>query len=206
MSSTSEPLKLSFVPNVAPWFSGIISVLNAPLKKEVRADDIWKLYEEKYGNEPLVHITKGVPDVMDAAGKHGWRMGGVQVHSSLKRVVVVVSTVRNLLIPSSDVLTSMLRLVISGCSGQPSQGSCDSVHAKLELGARLRRIGGYSERLSIDSRSMTNAQSTETFELCSIGKFHDKADEESREMTTKKGAIEHDQRIQYMLSRAVSKY
>lgn len=91
MSSTSEPLKLSFVPSVAPWFSGIISVLNAPLKQEVRADDIWKLYEDKYGNEPLVKITKGVPDVMDAAGKHGWRMGGVQVHSSLKRVVVVVS-------------------------------------------------------------------------------------------------------------------
>jgi N-acetyl-gamma-glutamyl-phosphate reductase/acetylglutamate kinase len=91
MSSTSEPLKLSFVPNVAPWFSGIISVLNAPLKQEVRADDIWKLYEEKYGNEPLVRITKGVPDVMDATGKHGWRIGGVQVHSSLKRVVVVVS-------------------------------------------------------------------------------------------------------------------
>jgi hypothetical protein len=192
MSSTSEPLKLSFVPNVAPWFSGIISVLNAPLKKEVRADDIWKLYEDKYGNEPLVHITKGVPDVMDAAGKHGWRMGGVQVHSSLKRVVVVVSIAPNLL-SSPDVLTSMMRLVISGRPGQPAQGSCDSVHAKLELGARLRRIGGDPERLSIDSRSMTNALSTETFELCSIGKFQDKADKESRGIITKKGAIEHAQ-------------
>lgn len=192
MSSTSEPLKLSFVPNVAPWFSGIISVLNAPLKKEVRADDIWKLYEDKYGNEPLVHITKGVPDVMDAAGKHGWRMGGVQVHSSLKRVVVVVSIAPNLL-SSPDVLTSMMRLVISGRPGQPAQGSCDSVHAKLEFGARLRRIGGDPERLSIDSRSMTNALSTETFELCSIGKFQDKADKESRGIITKKGAIEHAQ-------------
>jgi hypothetical protein len=194
MSSTSEPLKLSFVPNVAPWFSGIISVLNAPLKKEVRADDIWKLYEDKYGNEPLVHITKGVPDVMDAAGKHGWRMGGVQVHSSLKRVVVVVSIAPNLL-SSPDVLTSMMRLVISGCIGQPSQGSCDSVHAKLELGARLRRIGGYPERLSIDSRSMTNTLSTETFELCSIGKFQDKADEESRWIRAKEGTIEHDHQL-----------
>ena len=91
MSGSSEPLKLSFIPSVAPWFSGIISVLNAPLKKEARADDIWKLYEDKYAGEPLVNISRGVPDVMDAAGKHGWRMGGVQLHSSLKRVVVVVS-------------------------------------------------------------------------------------------------------------------
>lgn len=67
------------------------------------------------------------------------------------------------------------------------------MHAKLELGARLRRTGGYPERLSIDSRPMTNALSTETFELCSIGKFHDEADEESRGMIAKEGATEHDQ-------------
>jgi N-acetyl-gamma-glutamyl-phosphate reductase/acetylglutamate kinase len=82
---------LSFIPNVAPWFSGIVSVLNAPLKQSMRASDIIGLYEEKYANEPLCKVVKGVPDVRDAAGKHGWRVGGVQVHSSGNRVVVVVS-------------------------------------------------------------------------------------------------------------------
>lgn len=57
----------------------------------MRADEIWKLYEAKYENEPLVKIQKTVPDVTEAEGKHGWRVGGVQVHSSGKRVVVVVS-------------------------------------------------------------------------------------------------------------------
>ena len=57
----------------------------------MRADEIWKLYEEKYANEPLVKIQKSVPDVTEAEGKHGWRVGGVQVHSSGNRVVVVVS-------------------------------------------------------------------------------------------------------------------
>lgn len=69
----------------------------------MRADAIWKLYEEKYGNEPLVKIQKSVPDVTEAEGKHGWRVGGVQVHSSGKRVVVVVSQTQ---------ATSRSRLVI----------------------------------------------------------------------------------------------
>lgn len=63
----------------------------------MRASDIWQLYEEKYANEPLVSISRqGVPDVKDAEGRHGWRMGGVQVHSSGKRAVVV-GTLDNLL-------------------------------------------------------------------------------------------------------------
>lgn len=82
---------LSFVPTVAPWFSGIVSVLNAPLKQSMRASDVVGLYEEKYANEPLCKVLKDVPDVRDVAGKHGWRVGGVQVHSSGNRVVVVVS-------------------------------------------------------------------------------------------------------------------
>jgi N-acetyl-gamma-glutamyl-phosphate reductase/acetylglutamate kinase len=77
------------VPSVAPWFSGIISVLNAPLNKTFRASEIEELYAEKYGAEPLCLVQKDVPDVSVAEGKHGWRVGGVQLHSSLKRVVVV---------------------------------------------------------------------------------------------------------------------
>ncbi|WRT69052.1 N-acetyl-gamma-glutamyl-phosphate reductase [Kwoniella shivajii] len=90
LSSGSESdFKLAFIPSVAPWFSGIISVLTAPLDKTFRASEIFELYQEKYQNEKLITLGKTVPDVRDAEGKHGWRMGGVQVHSSGKRVVVV---------------------------------------------------------------------------------------------------------------------
>lgn len=37
----------------------------------------------------LLDPTKGVVDVRDVEGQHGWTMGGVQVHSEGKRVVVV---------------------------------------------------------------------------------------------------------------------
>lgn len=64
-------------------------MLNAPLAKSMRASDVVELYEQKYAGEPLIQILKGVPDVTEVEGKHGWRVGGVQVHSSGKRVVVV---------------------------------------------------------------------------------------------------------------------
>lgn len=87
------PLKLSFIPHVAPWFSGILSTLSAPLKQAVTAQEIKALYEKKYKDERLVNILKGVPELKDVENKHGWSVGGFQVHSSGKRVVVVVSFV-----------------------------------------------------------------------------------------------------------------
>jgi N-acetyl-gamma-glutamyl-phosphate reductase/acetylglutamate kinase len=89
LSTLGSPLTVNFIPTVAPWFSGIVSVLNAPLKQDMRAGDITALYEAKYAAEPLFTVQKEAPDVRDVAGKHGWRVGGVQVHSSGKRVVVV---------------------------------------------------------------------------------------------------------------------
>ena len=60
----------------------------------MRFSEIKELYEEKYGKEKMVTLLeggKGVVDVRDVEGKHGWTMGGIQVHSDGKRVVVVVS-------------------------------------------------------------------------------------------------------------------
>ncbi|KAG9118880.1 hypothetical protein FRC07_006390 [Ceratobasidium sp. 392] len=87
LSSTGE-VKVAFVPSVAPWFSGILSVASLPLKDTMRASDVKGLYEAKYGSERLVSIKDSVVELGDVQGKHGWVVGGVQVHSSGKRVVV----------------------------------------------------------------------------------------------------------------------
>jgi hypothetical protein len=82
------------VPTVGPWYAGIISVLSAPLKHEMRASEVRALYEKFYEGQELVTLlgpTEGVVDVRDVEGTHGWTMGGLQVHSSGKRVVAVVS-------------------------------------------------------------------------------------------------------------------
>ncbi|KAL7411904.1 hypothetical protein BDY24DRAFT_395304 [Mrakia frigida] len=91
-SIAPSPFKLAFVPSVGPWFAGIISVATVPLSKEMRFSEIKELYEEKYGKEKMVTLLeggKGVVDVRDVEGQHGWTMGGIQVHSEGKRVVVV---------------------------------------------------------------------------------------------------------------------
>ncbi|KAG8959980.1 hypothetical protein FRC03_007244 [Tulasnella sp. 419] len=88
---SNAQFKLAFTPSVAPWFSGIISVLSAPLKdSKLRASDIKQLYSERYKGEPLLNVSNlnDVVELRDIEGKHGWRVGGIQVHSSGKRVVV----------------------------------------------------------------------------------------------------------------------
>ena len=89
-NAAASPLNLSFIPHVAPWFSGILSTLSAPLNMSVTAQEVRALYEERYAREALVKIFKGVPQLPDVENKHGWCVGGIQVHSSGRRVVVVV--------------------------------------------------------------------------------------------------------------------
>lgn len=86
-----DEFSVAFMPNVAPWFQGIISTVSISLKQEMRASEIKALFEEKYGSEKLVQIQAGVPEIAQISGKHGVRIGGFQVHSSGKRVVIVVS-------------------------------------------------------------------------------------------------------------------
>ena len=89
-ATAASPLTLAFIPHVAPWFSGILSTLSAPLNRRVTAQEVRALYEEKYSKEALVKVLKGVPQLPDIENKHGWSVGGFQVHSSGRRVVVAV--------------------------------------------------------------------------------------------------------------------
>ncbi|GAA5832028.1 hypothetical protein JCM11251_002793 [Rhodosporidiobolus azoricus] len=86
---SKEDFKVAFMPHVAPWFQGIISTVSVPLSKEMRASEIRALFEEKYADEKLVKVQSEVPEIYQIAGKHGVRIGGFQVHSSGKRVVLV---------------------------------------------------------------------------------------------------------------------
>ncbi|KAG2074443.1 bifunctional acetylglutamate kinase/N-acetyl-gamma-glutamyl-phosphate reductase [Suillus decipiens] len=89
LADPTNPIKVAFIPSVAPWFSGIISTLSIPLSEKVTARDIAALYEEKYGGEKLIHIKAAVPGLSDIENKHGWTVGGFQVHSEGDRAVVV---------------------------------------------------------------------------------------------------------------------
>jgi len=84
-----DSMKIAFVPNVAPWFSGIISVLSMSLSEHLSARELKELYEKKYAEEKLIRIQKEVVQVKDVQDQHGWAVGGFQVHSQGDRAVVV---------------------------------------------------------------------------------------------------------------------
>ena len=83
------PVHVAFTPMVAPWFSGIISTASVPLRTKLSAKQVKELFYEKYGAEKLVEIRDAVPEIAEIAGKHGFKAGGFQVHSSGDRVVLV---------------------------------------------------------------------------------------------------------------------
>ncbi|KAI0047888.1 bifunctional acetylglutamate kinase/N-acetyl-gamma-glutamyl-phosphate reductase [Auriscalpium vulgare] len=89
LAQDAAPMKLAFVPNIAPWFSGIISVMSMPLNGALSARDLKSLYEEKYAGEKLIKLQSSVPEVKDVQDQHGWVVGGFQVHSQGDRAVVV---------------------------------------------------------------------------------------------------------------------
>ncbi|KAG8839531.1 hypothetical protein FRC18_010310 [Serendipita sp. 400] len=89
--NSGNPLQVAFIPVVAPWFSGIISTASVPLKDNVKltARDVKDLFEKKYERERGVKILSKTPEITDIMNQHGWVFGGVQAHSSGRRVVVV---------------------------------------------------------------------------------------------------------------------
>ncbi|SPC61187.1 probable ARG6 - n-acetyl-gamma-glutamyl-phosphate reductase [Ustilago sp. UG-2017b] len=82
-------VKVAFIPHVAHWFQGIISTLSAPLNKKMSSKEVKALYEEFFANEKLVKVQDKVPEIKDIEFQHGLKIGGFQVHSEGKRVVVV---------------------------------------------------------------------------------------------------------------------
>ena len=90
LATGMDSMKVAFVPSVAPWFSGIVSVLSMPLSEHLSARELKGLYEKKYAEEKLVRIQKDAVEVKDVQDQHGWVVGGFQVHSQGDRAVVVV--------------------------------------------------------------------------------------------------------------------
>jgi N-acetyl-gamma-glutamyl-phosphate reductase / acetylglutamate kinase len=87
--SSSDAIKVAFIPAVTPWFSGILSTASIELEQSLSARNVKELFEAQYEGEKLVSIKREVPSLQDVEGKQGWTVGGFQVHSEGKRAVIV---------------------------------------------------------------------------------------------------------------------
>jgi len=136
---SSSPIKIAFIPSVAPWFSGIISTLSLPLNEQLSAKDVIGMYEKMYQGEKLVRIKKDVPSLQDIENKHHWIVGGVQVHSEGDRVVVVVRVFFSFYFVLSKLT------VIIGWTRQPIKRCCDPVSPKSQPCSWVRRVCWYPD-------------------------------------------------------------
>ena len=96
--STQLETNVEFMPHVASFFQGISLTSNAKLMgdKLKTRDDVVKVYEEYFKDEPLIHVVKddSVTVKTHGTGQHGVTIGGFELKDDR---VVIVSVIDNLL-------------------------------------------------------------------------------------------------------------
>ena len=88
---------LRFSPHVAGFFRGIQLTISGKLKQPVTQSELMKQFEQAYADCPLVNISKEIPEVRDAAGRHSVQIGGFNVSTTEPGHFVLVVTLDNLL-------------------------------------------------------------------------------------------------------------
>ncbi|OAA51864.1 N-acetyl-gamma-glutamyl-phosphate reductase, type 1 [Metarhizium rileyi] len=87
--------RTAFMPHVASWFRGIHLTVSIPLNEEMTSREIRQIYQERYAGEKLVKVVGEAPVVKRIQDKHHVEIGGFDVDSTGKRVVVC-ATIDNL--------------------------------------------------------------------------------------------------------------
>ena len=85
-----------FMPHVAPFYRGVTVTVSFRLRAKATLAELAAAYEERWGREPLVRLSKEAPLVRDAVGTHAVHIGGLAVSADGLHAVVV-ATVDNLL-------------------------------------------------------------------------------------------------------------
>ncbi len=80
-----------FTPHVHPAFSGLIVTAHVPLKDALDAGALKNLFENAYGDEPLVTLQDEAPELKDGTGRKGVVIGGFAVSEDGRGAVVVAA-------------------------------------------------------------------------------------------------------------------
>lgn len=121
----SSEVRVSFVPHIVPVIRGLTSTLHCFLTQELSPEEVRKLYEEYYMNEPFVRVLDvgEVPRLSAVRGSNFTDIGGFAIDGERERVIVV-SAIDNL---------------VKGASGQAVQNMNIMLGFREEEG--LRSVG-----------------------------------------------------------------
>lgn len=89
-------IDVNFMPHVASYFRGISLTISAQILDAVGRDQLDERFMALAAGEPLIEYQSEVPEVKDAAGRHGVTIGGLSFDEE-RRHMVVVATLDNLL-------------------------------------------------------------------------------------------------------------
>ena len=84
-------LPVRFMPHVHPAFRGLLVTAHLPLARPMRPDEVRARFEAHYGDEPLIEIVDGTPELKDGAGHQGVILGGFQTSADGLNAVVVAA-------------------------------------------------------------------------------------------------------------------
>lgn len=83
--------KIRFTPHVHPAFRGIVVTTHIPLAEKMSDGDLMALYEEKYGDEPLIALRNAAPELKDGTERKGVMIGGFAISADGGHAVVVAA-------------------------------------------------------------------------------------------------------------------
>ena len=85
-----------FMPHVAEFFRGISLTITVCLQDAVTVEELFEIYSSAYQHEPLVQISRDIPEVAAVQGRHEVHIGGFTVDARDPRRVSMVATLDNL--------------------------------------------------------------------------------------------------------------
>ena len=88
--------KMSFTPHVIPTFQGMMCTMHAILKKNIKKDEIIKIFKDFYKNEQFIRIMEDkIPDLHDIQKTNYCCIGGFEIDENNQ--LAVVSVIDNLI-------------------------------------------------------------------------------------------------------------
>lgn len=83
--------KLSFTPHVIPTFQGMMCTMHALLKKNISKDEIKKIYNDFYKEQPFIKIIENkIPELHDIQKNNYCCIGGFEIDENNQLVIVAV--------------------------------------------------------------------------------------------------------------------
>lgn len=84
-------LQVRFIPHVHPAFRGLLVTAHIPLSAEMDGDAVRARFMSQYGDEPLIEIRDGIPELRDGANHPGVIVGGFETSGDGLNAVVIAA-------------------------------------------------------------------------------------------------------------------